>query len=48
VDIFDAAAPAVTLRLLAIALGIGAVVLLPSLYYLFHVFKSRRAADAAD
>jgi cytochrome bd ubiquinol oxidase subunit II len=41
VDIFDAAAPTVTLRLLAIALGVGAVVLLPSLYYLFYVFKGR-------
>ena len=43
VDIFDSAAPVVTLRLLAIALGIGALVLLPSLYYLFRVFKSRDA-----
>lgn len=45
VDIFDAAAPAVTLRLLAIALGAGALVLLPSLYYLFHIFKSRAAVS---
>ena len=43
VDIFDGAAPEVTLRLLAIALGMGALVLLPSLYYLFYVFKSRSA-----
>lgn len=42
--IFGAAAPEITLRLLAIALGLGAVVLLPSLYYLFRVFKSRDAA----
>lgn len=41
VDIFETAAPEVTLRLLAIALAIGAVVLFPSLYYLFHVFKRR-------
>jgi len=36
-----AAAPAVTLRLVLGALALGAVVLLPSLYYLFRVFKSR-------
>ena len=35
----NSAAPVATLRLLAIALGLGGVVLLPSLYYLFHVFK---------
>jgi cytochrome d ubiquinol oxidase subunit II len=35
----DAAAPAVTLRLTLWALGVGTVVLLPSLWYLFHVFK---------
>lgn len=40
-DILDTAAPEPTLRLLALALGFGAVVLLPSLYYLFYVFKSR-------
>jgi cytochrome d ubiquinol oxidase subunit II len=39
VDIFGAAAPEITLRLLAIALAVGALVLLPSLYYLFHIFK---------
>lgn len=37
--ITNAAAPEITLRLLLIALGLGAVVLLPSLYYLFYVFK---------
>jgi cytochrome d ubiquinol oxidase subunit II len=41
-DIFETAAPPATLRLLAIALAAGAVVLLPSLYYLFRVFKSSR------
>jgi cytochrome bd ubiquinol oxidase subunit II len=35
-----AAAPAATLRLLLIALGFGIVVLLPSLIYLFRVFKA--------
>ena len=39
----NTAAPNITLRLLVIALGIGAVVLLPSVYYLFHVFKTARA-----
>ena len=43
VDIFATAAPKVTLQLLAIALALGALVLLPSLYYLFHVFKSSRS-----
>ena len=38
-DIAATAAPEITLRLLAIALGLGALVLLPSLYYLFRVFK---------
>ena len=42
VDVFQAAAPPITLKLLAIALAVGAVVLLPSLYYLFRVFKSSR------
>jgi len=37
----DAAAPAITLRLTSIALAVGAVVLLPSLAYLFRVFKSQ-------
>lgn len=40
--ILNAAAPVITLRLLVIALGTGVVVLLPSLFYLFHVFKGER------
>jgi cytochrome d ubiquinol oxidase subunit II len=39
VSIQNSAAPESTLRLLVIALGLGAVVLLPSVYYLFVVFK---------
>jgi cytochrome bd ubiquinol oxidase subunit II len=35
----DAAAPAATLRLVLIALGLGAAVLVPSLVYLFRIFK---------
>jgi cytochrome d ubiquinol oxidase subunit II len=36
----DAAAPDVTLKLLLLALAGGAVVLLPSLWYLFRTFNS--------
>ncbi len=39
----NTAAPMATLRLLLIALGLGSIVLLPSLYYLFHVFKGEDA-----
>src|SRR2546429_2435839 len=39
-SIAGAAAPAATLRLVLGALALGALVLLPSLYYLFRVFKS--------
>lgn len=42
-DIYNHAAPEITLRLLAIALGLGALVLLPSLYYLFAIFKRRKS-----
>ena len=39
--IASAAAPDATLKLVLLALVAGLVVLLPSLVYLFHVFKSR-------
>jgi cytochrome d ubiquinol oxidase subunit II len=39
VTVVNAHAPEVTLRLLILALGVGAVVLLPSLIFLFHLFK---------
>jgi cytochrome d ubiquinol oxidase subunit II len=42
--IADAAAPPVTLRLTLVALAAGVVVLVPSLIYLFRVFKSRPLA----
>ncbi|HEU4474656.1 MAG TPA: cytochrome d ubiquinol oxidase subunit II [Gemmatimonadales bacterium] len=42
--IHGAAAPAITLRLTLWALGLGTVVLAPSLVYLFRVFKSEPAA----
>jgi cytochrome bd ubiquinol oxidase subunit II len=39
-SIADAASPPATLRLVLIALGIGAAVLVPSLVYLFRIFKA--------
>ncbi len=39
ITVTNAAAPEFTLRLLVIALGFGAILLLPSLAYLFYVFK---------
>ena len=43
ITIHSAAAPPETLRLLLIALGAGALILFPSFYYLFRVFKSHTA-----
>jgi cytochrome bd ubiquinol oxidase subunit II len=40
----DAAAPTVTLRLLAVGLAVGAVILLPSLHYMLRTFKTKRRA----
>jgi cytochrome bd ubiquinol oxidase subunit II len=55
ITISSAAAPRATLRLLLIALFIGALLLFPSFYYLFRVFKGKTAfsvlaeeADAKD
>lgn len=45
--ITDAAAPAITLRLTLIGLAGGAVVLAPSLWYLFRVFKGRSSPSPA-
>ena len=39
ITIFNAAAPAITLRLLIYALILGAILLLPSLFFLFRIFK---------
>jgi cytochrome d ubiquinol oxidase subunit II len=39
--ITDAAAPTATLKLVLAALTVGALVLFPSLYYLYRVFKAR-------
>ena len=41
VTIQNAAAPESTLKFLLLALGAGAVVLLPSLFYLFQIFKGQ-------
>jgi cytochrome d ubiquinol oxidase subunit II len=40
VSIQEAAAPLVTLKLLAAALVVGAIILLPSFVYLLRVFKT--------
>jgi len=40
-----AAAPAVTLRLVLVAVALGALVLFPSLYYLLRIFKSRQPSE---
>jgi len=39
VTLQNAAAPESTLKLLLLGVGAGAVVLLPSLFYLFQIFK---------
>lgn len=45
VTIFDAAAPDATLRLLLVALIVGALLLFPSFYYLFRVFKGKQRSE---
>lgn len=42
ITIYNSAAPAATLRLTLAALAIGALLLLPSFYYLFRVFKGNQ------
>ena len=44
--IFSAAAPRITLQLLLIALVAGAILLFPSYYYLFRIFKSETVMNA--
>jgi cytochrome d ubiquinol oxidase subunit II len=41
-SIAESAAPAITLKLVLGALAVGGALLVPSLYYLFRVFKSER------
>lgn len=43
VTVSNAHAPEITLRLLILALGAGAIVLLPSLAFLFHLFKGKES-----
>lgn len=43
VTVTNAHAPEITLRLLILALGIGAIVLLPSLAFLLHIFKGKES-----
>ncbi len=47
ITITSAAAPGVTLKLVLIGLGFGALLLAPSLYYLFRVFKGKNGASIA-
>jgi len=47
-SLYDAAAPPATLRLLLIALIAGAVVLFPSFYYLYRVFKGPGAFKVTE
>ena len=37
--VFNASSPPVTLQFITIALSLGAILLFPSLFYLFHIFK---------
>ncbi|MDX6445284.1 MAG: cytochrome bd ubiquinol oxidase subunit [Blastocatellia bacterium] len=46
ISIYSAAAPRATLQLLLIALAAGVLVLFPSYYYLFRVFKGEAAYSA--
>jgi cytochrome bd ubiquinol oxidase subunit II len=46
--IANSAAPHSTLRLVLVALAIGGAVLLPSLWYLFQVFKTAPADPGID
>lgn len=39
--VFNASAPEITLRLLTVALFLGALLLFPSLFYLFRIFKGK-------
>jgi cytochrome bd ubiquinol oxidase subunit II len=48
INIYNAAAPPATLRLVLIALLAGALLLLPSFYYLFRVFKGGAASQATS
>ena len=42
VTVNNAHAPEITLRLMVFALAAGAIILLPSLFFMFHLFKGKR------
>ena len=42
VTVNNAHAPDITLRLLILALAVGAMILLPALFFLFHIFKGKK------
>ncbi|HLT21071.1 MAG TPA: cytochrome d ubiquinol oxidase subunit II [Thermomicrobiales bacterium] len=44
----DAAAPDITLKLMLGALAVGSLILFPSLYYLYRIFKGRQAFALID
>ncbi|WP_435010157.1 cytochrome d ubiquinol oxidase subunit II [Tundrisphaera lichenicola] len=44
----NSASPAITLRLMLGAIGAGSLILVPSIYYLFRIFKSRRVDSLGD
>ena len=46
VTVQNAHAPEPTLRLLVLVLGVGAIVLLPSLAFLFHLFKGKESRES--
>jgi cytochrome bd ubiquinol oxidase subunit II len=43
VKVVNARAPEVMLRLLILTLGVGAIILLPSLAFQFHIFKGKKS-----
>jgi cytochrome d ubiquinol oxidase subunit II len=45
-SIYSAAAPRATLQLLVFALAAGVILLLPSYYYLFRIFKGEASITA--
>jgi cytochrome d ubiquinol oxidase subunit II len=44
VTVDNAHAPEITLRLLVLALAVGAIILLPSLFFLFRIFKGKKSS----
>ncbi|MEP6602670.1 MAG: cytochrome d ubiquinol oxidase subunit II [Spartobacteria bacterium] len=47
ITIYNAAAPAITLRLLIYALVAGTIILFPSLFFLFRIFKGKAVESGA-